>query len=107
MPGVILTLLELPGASPGLLAASERLAELMGGARIDVLVVRIPPEATILPSEEVLTKRHIKYIRDREEVRMAALRREFEDWSARGHGEGISADWHDMEALVDVVIRDW
>ena len=59
-------------------------------------MVRIPPEATILPSEEVLTKRHSKYIREREEVRVAALRREFDGWSATAHGESISADWHDL-----------
>jgi nucleotide-binding universal stress UspA family protein len=67
----------------------------------------MPPEATILPSEEVLTKRHIKYIREREDVRVSALRQEFDDWSAIGRAEGVSAEWHDMEALVDATIKDW
>ena len=73
MSGVILTLLERPDASRGMLAASERLADLMGGARIDVLVVRMPPEATILPSEEVLTKRQITLVKAREEAREAQV----------------------------------
>ncbi|MFL5285728.1 MAG: universal stress protein [Rhodopila sp.] len=106
MPGVILTLLELPGASPGLLAASQCLAELMGGARIDVLVARIPPEATILPSDEVLTKRHATYVREREEARTAALRKEYDAWSAGAPGDGITVEWHDLEALVDAVIKE-
>jgi nucleotide-binding universal stress UspA family protein len=106
MPGVILTLLERPAASPGLLAASACLAELMGGARIEVLAVRVPPESTILPSEEVLTTRHAACIRDREAARVAALRQAFDAWSASGHAAGSSAEWHDLEALVDATLKE-
>jgi nucleotide-binding universal stress UspA family protein len=107
MSGVILTLLERPDASRGMLAASERLADLMGGARIDVLVVRMPPEATILPSEEVLTKRQITLVKAREEARATALRGEFDVWAARARGEGLSANWCDLEGLVDAAIKEW
>jgi nucleotide-binding universal stress UspA family protein len=106
MSGVILTLLELPGTSPALLAASRCLADLMGIARIEVLVVRVPPEATILPSEEVLTRRHAAYIRKREETRVAALRKEFDVWSSGAPGDGITIDWHDLEGLVDAALKD-
>ncbi|PPQ35328.1 hypothetical protein CCS01_08145 [Rhodopila globiformis] len=67
----------------------------------------MPPEATILPSEEVLTKRRAYYIRDREDVRISALRTAFDDWSGWGHAEGVSAEWHDLESLVDAAIKDW
>jgi nucleotide-binding universal stress UspA family protein len=107
MPGVILALLERPDAAPRLLAASEQLAALAGGARIDVLVVRMPPEATILPSEEVLTARQATRIKDREVERAAALRAAFDHWAARTLGEGLSVNWRDMEGLVDTVVREW
>lgn len=107
MTGVILTLLERPDTAPGLLAASGRLAELMGGACVDVLVVRMPPEATILPSEEVLTREQQRRVREREGQRAAALRAAFDGWAARTHAEGLSARWCDIEGLVDAAVREW
>jgi nucleotide-binding universal stress UspA family protein len=107
MTSVILALLERPDTAPGLLAAAERLAELMGGARIDVLVVRLPPEATILPSEEVLTTRHAAQIREREGQRVAALRAVYENWVGRPRNTGVSALWFDIEERVEAAIREW
>ncbi len=105
MPGVILTLLEHPGMSPGLVAASECLADLFGGASIDVLAVRVPPEATILPSEEVLTERRAADLRAREQVRTAALRRDFDLWAARTGSNVIAANWCELEGPVDAVLK--
>ena len=105
MPGVILTLPEHPGMSPGRLAASECLAGLLIGA-IEVLVVRIPPESTILPSEEVLTDRRAAFVRAREQVRAAALRRDFEQWASRVGSEVIAANWCDLEGLVDTALKE-
>lgn len=105
MPGVIVALLESPDSAPRLLSASERLAELVGGTRIDVLVVRVPPETTILPSEEVLTARKAANIREQEQERAAALRSAFDYWAARTRSEGLSAQWVEREGLVDAVLR--
>ena len=55
MPGVILAYLDQPAAAPTLLRAAAHLADLVGGAEVHALIVRTPPEATIMPSEEVLT----------------------------------------------------
>ncbi|HEY4043771.1 MAG TPA: universal stress protein [Rhodopila sp.] len=107
MSGVILTLLEQPGTTSGLLVASERLAELMGGAQIDVFVVRTPPEATILPSEEVLTKRQFTLVRERERARASALRAAFDQWQAERRIETLSVRWWDLEGLVDGAIKEW
>lgn len=107
MPCVILTLLERPDTAPGLLAAAERLAELTGGTRIEALVVRMPPGATILPSEEVLTTRQAARFREREGQRAAALRAAFDRWSARARAEGVSAKWCDIEGLVDAAVKEW
>jgi nucleotide-binding universal stress UspA family protein len=107
MPGVIFTLLERPDTATRLLAASECLADLMGGARVDVLVVRMRPEATIMPTEEVLTAHQASRIRERELERAAALRSAFDHWAARARGEGRSIQWGELEGLVDSVVKEW
>jgi len=74
MSGVILAMLDHPAAASGLLAATRRLADLADGARVNVLVARVPPASTILPSEEVLTRDKKARLRAQEEARVAALR---------------------------------
>ncbi|MGA3401139.1 MAG: universal stress protein [Acetobacteraceae bacterium] len=80
MPGVILAYLDQEAAAPVLLRAAAQLADLVGGAEVHALIVRIPPEATIMPTEEVLTTQQADRIRAREEARAAALTAAFEDW---------------------------
>ena len=80
MTGVILTVIEHPDAAPGVLTATACFAGLMGGARIHVLAIRVPPEASILPTEEVMTPQHAQHVRDEEAARVAALRASFDAW---------------------------
>ncbi len=107
MAGVILALLEHPETTPGLLAAAARLAELMDGARIDGLVVRTPPETTILPSEEVLTDLQAAHIRQQEHARATAVREAFDQWFAGGHSKGNAAHWCDVECALDDAVTEW
>lgn len=107
MPGVILTLLERRDTVPALLDASACLAKLIGGARIDILVVRMPPEATILPSEQVLTAPQQTRIRQQEADRAAMLRGAFENWAASARHEGVAAQWCETEGLVDAAVKEW
>jgi nucleotide-binding universal stress UspA family protein len=107
MPGVILAVVEHPEVAPRTLAAAARLAQLMGSARIEVLAIRIPPEATILISEEVLTRKQELHIRTREQARVTALRGVFDAWFATVQEAGISAEWSDIEGLSDSVIQEW
>jgi nucleotide-binding universal stress UspA family protein len=71
-----------------------------------MLVVRMPPEATILPSEEVLTARREMRIREQEQARAAALRSAFDPWADRARSEGLAVKWHDLEGLVDAELRE-
>lgn len=107
MAGVILVLLERPNSAAGLLAAASCLAELIGGARVDVLVVRMPPEATIIPSEEILTPRQEAYIKERERARAAELKVAFDTWASAPPPDGVTAVWCDIEGLSDVAIKEW
>lgn len=106
MDGVVLALLERPGTAPGLLAAAGHLAALMGGAGVEPLVVRTPPEATILPSEEVLTAEHAARIRSAEQQRAASLRVAFDHWAARSRAEDAWTSFEAVEGVVGEVLRE-
>ncbi|MBS0562068.1 MAG: universal stress protein [Proteobacteria bacterium] len=80
MPGVVLAILDVPEGVPALLAAATRLAALAGGAALDALVVRAPPEASIVPSEQVLTVRREAELRAVEEQRALALAAATDAW---------------------------
>jgi nucleotide-binding universal stress UspA family protein len=99
MPGVILVFLDLPATAPGLLQAAGCLADLIGAASVRALIVRAPPEATIMPTEEVLTPQQAEHIRAQETARAAALTAAFEDWRPNANHpcslediEGIESD---------------
>jgi nucleotide-binding universal stress UspA family protein len=79
MPGVILVILDHPEEASGLLTATSCLADLIGGAVINALIARTPPQATI-STEEILTKQRENYIRAQEQVRAAAIAQVFRDW---------------------------
>jgi nucleotide-binding universal stress UspA family protein len=80
MLGVILAYLDQPVAAPTLLRAAGCLADLISGAEVHALIVRTPPESTIMPTEEVLPAAKAGRIRAQEEARAAALTSLFEDW---------------------------
>ncbi len=79
----------------------------MGSARINVLAIRVPPESTILPAEEVLTRHQAAVIRTREQERVAALHAVFEAWLAESSGPGIATDWVDIEGLAAPLVGEW
>jgi nucleotide-binding universal stress UspA family protein len=106
MSNVVLTLLTRPETAPTVLAAAERLAVLLGGARIEALVMRVPPISTILVTEEVLTEEQEQKIRDREHERATALHRVFAPWATR-HGGTSAPRWIDEEGLTEALVTKW
>jgi len=107
MPGVILALVARPDVAPRTLAACRGLAGLMGGARINVLAIRQPPDSTILPTEEILTRHQTQEIRGREEARVAALRAAFDAWVETARGPAIAIEWTDIEGMADSLVTEW
>jgi nucleotide-binding universal stress UspA family protein len=102
MPGVILAVLDHPEEAPGLLTAAGCLADLIGGAVINALIVRTPPQATIT-SEEVLTKQRESHIRAQEQVRAAAITEAFRDWLRRASS---AARLTDIEAVAAEAVAE-
>jgi nucleotide-binding universal stress UspA family protein len=107
MSSVILAVLDHPHAGGGLLAAAGCLADLVGGARINALLIHTPPEATIVPSEEVLTLQREIEIRALEASRAARIRTVFEAWAATTPREGATARWIEVEDMAEDVVREW
>lgn len=101
MPGVILAYLDRQAAAPTLLRAAAHLADLVGGAAVHALIVRTPPEATIMPTEEVLPAAKADRISAQEKARAAALTAVFEDWRRDANR---TADLADVEAIAGEVV---
>ena len=101
MLGVILAYLDQPVAAPTLLRAAGCLADLISGAEVHALIVRTPPESTIMPTEEVLPAAKAGRIRAQEEARAAALTSLFEDWRREAKRTAHLAD---VEAIAGEVV---
>jgi nucleotide-binding universal stress UspA family protein len=107
MSGVILAVVEHPESAHQTLAAARRLASLMGSARINVLAVRVLPESTIMPTEEILTSYQATQIRRREEERVAALHATFESWATTARAASVAVEWVDVEGPADTLVSEW
>ena len=103
MPGVILVVLDHPGDAPGLLTAASILADLIGGAVINALTIRTPPQTTISASEEVLTEQRERYIREQELARAIALAGAFREWEL---GASSTARLIDIEAVAAEAVAE-
>lgn len=106
MPGVALAVLEQAATAERTLAAALRLAALTGAGRINVLAIRTPPAATILPTEEMLTPREDARLRAAEAARTAALRRLFDPWAASAPA-GMLVEWCEVEARAAAALAEW
>ncbi|MDR3534379.1 MAG: universal stress protein [Rhodopila sp.] len=107
MSGVILAVVEHPASALQTLATARGLADLMGSARINVLVTRAAPESTIMPTEEILTWRQQTNLPDREQARVTALRKAFDAWAATMRPSTIAAEWIDVEGPADTLVGEW
>ena len=106
MPGVILTVLDHPAAAARLLTAALRLAALSGADRINALVVRLPPEASISQSEEILSEQREATLRAAEADRAAAVQAAFDAWVPGADKAGIHTEWLDIDGIPELVVDE-
>ena len=106
MSGVILTVLDHPVAAAGLLTASLRLAALSGADRINALVVRMPPEASISQSEEILSEQREAELRAAEATRATAVRTAFDAWVQAAQQAGDDAEWIDIDGIPELLVEE-
>jgi nucleotide-binding universal stress UspA family protein len=106
MSEVILVVVERPEASARMLAAATRLAEITNARRVIVLAIRIPPIATIMPTEEVLPRKEQMRIRAEERARTNAIKLVYDGWAPQAQGNGITTEWNDLEGRADEVVGE-
>lgn len=107
MQGVILVVLDRPDVTSRVLEAARRLAELTDAARINAIAIRMPPIATIMPTEEILTPEQESRIRAAERHRAEALRAVFDSWVGTMAGNDLATEWFDTEAAAAEVVEEW
>lgn len=107
MPNVILAVVELPEVATEVLAAAERLAELTGAARINVLAIRFPPIEIVLRTEEILSQQTEIRIREDERRRAGTLKSIFEAWAVTVVPRALVTSWSDVEGRADRVVGEW
>lgn len=106
MPDVILVVVDRPRAVSSQLDAAGHLAKLLGDARVEVLAVHIPAEATILPTEEILTTRRKAEWEAAERLRLEALHGSYLRWQADGGEAARRSDWRIEEGDPDAVVAE-
>jgi nucleotide-binding universal stress UspA family protein len=67
----------------------------------------VPPIATIMPTEEVLTPEKESRIRSVEHARAAALLEIYDDWAPMAKKSGLKIEWFDIEARAEEVVGEW
>jgi nucleotide-binding universal stress UspA family protein len=107
MSDVILVVLGRPAAAPAVLSAAACLASLMGGARLNVIVVQQPvhihaleAEALVMEADAILALRH------GDEKRIAALEGTFRRWVAEAGEAVTAARWSEVEGSAATVIAE-
>ena len=91
----VLAFLEQAETAPAVLEAARRLAMAQPDAAVSALAVRMPPESTIMPTEEILTAAQAARIEAEEAERVAPLR----------HLAGAAGmAWEDVEGMTDAVV---
>jgi hypothetical protein len=99
MSEVILVYLSQPQTAPQLLWAAEAITRAVGHVRFEVMAIRIPPETTILPTEQILSQEDCARIRRKEADRTEYLRRIYDRWTREIADAGHHSDWIDIEGL--------
>ena len=104
MADVVLVVLRRPEMAAILLHAAQRIAILMGGARLSVLAVREPIDVSALAAEALIEEAEsVVRARQQEQQRVAALRTTFESWV---HDAGADARWAEAEGSAPAIIGE-
>lgn len=108
MPEAILVLLRHPDEANSLLGAAARLAETMGGARVNTLAVC--ETVQIAPSlAATLAERSVALLdaRDEERERVVALRGLYDAWKACAVRPSADLHWFEAEGRTVDIVAQW
>jgi nucleotide-binding universal stress UspA family protein len=104
MPDVVLVALRRPETAAILLQAAQRIATLMGEARLSVLAVREPIQISALAAEALIEEADsVLRARQQEQARIAALRAVFDAWV---NDAAADARWSDAEGGAPAIVGE-
>src|SRR5689334_5386127 len=104
MTEVVLVVLRRPEMAETLLGAAQRIATLMGGARLNVLAVRESSEVSALAAEALMEEaQSIVRAKQHEQQRIVALRATFDQWK---ENHGVDAHWADEAGNAATLIAE-
>jgi nucleotide-binding universal stress UspA family protein len=83
----------------GLFEAARLVANRVRPTRVDILMVRRPPIALIVPTDEVLGPEQFALLREQEAERAVELRQVFDSWAASGGAADLNCHWVEVENL--------
>lgn len=104
MTEVLFVYLSQPQTAARLLWAAQAIANTVGHVRFEVMAVRIPPEATILPTEEIISQTDCERIRREEAERTESLRRIYDRWTREIAEAEHHSEWIDIEGLAGIEV---
>src|SRR5215469_1152650 len=99
MSEVFLVYLSEPETAPKLLWAAEAMAANIEHVHFEVMAVRVPPQATIMPTEQVLSWEDCERIRSEEAYRADQLHDIHDRWVGKVLEAGHHSEWIDLEGL--------
>jgi len=100
-------MLDNPTAANDVLAAAVCLADLAGGAYINVVAALVPPVSTIMPTEEILTRDMETRLRTQQAARVASLKATFDAWTVTARRPDGTTEWFEREAVAGDLIAEW
>jgi nucleotide-binding universal stress UspA family protein len=104
MVDVALVVLRRPETADTLLRAAHRIADLMGGAHLNVLAVHEPTGVSALAAEALIAEAEsIIKARQQEQQRIGALRAAFDKWQESAQTD---ARWADIEGSAPAIIGE-
>lgn len=107
MTNVILAVLTESESVPAVLSAAKRLSDLLNGAYIEALVVRVAPISTIMVTEEVLTPSQENEIRSHENKRADLLKGAFDRWLESIDANSYKIKWINAEGVSAKLVNEW
>lgn len=106
MNAIVVAVLDRPEAAAALLSAAARLCDLLAADHVSALVVRVPPLATIMPTEEVLTVEREAEIRAQQAKWGGQMKAAFDTWCGGAQRRGAEVAWVDVESDLEAALAE-
>lgn len=107
MSEVVLVVLSRPETAGGILSAARRLADLAGGARLNVLAVREHSGVSPLAVEVLISEADAALENQRRErIRVLALKAAFDGWAAELEAGAGTPRWIEAEGSVVAIVGE-